>query len=76
MAKKHVMGLHTKPERERAYELAKRAYDTSIKRGMPLYGLGYLEAVLDLVKDEAPDDVELVGYLTQLWEDLSVRQFA
>jgi hypothetical protein len=73
---RHVMGLHTKSERERAYALAKRAYDTSVKRGLLLYGLGYIEAIMDLVRDEAPDDQELLGYLGQMYEDLTIRSQA
>ncbi len=74
MAKRrHIMGLHTKSEREQAYGLAKRAYDTAIKRGHLAYGLGYIEAISDLLRQEAPEDHELLNLLMDMYGDLSMR---
>lgn len=75
-AKRHVMGLHTREERNKAYGMAKQEYELAIKGGGPLnrvYGLGYLQAILDLAEKEAPDERELYNLTFDLWDDLNSR---
>jgi hypothetical protein len=75
MAKKHVLGLHTKEERQNAYRKVKAVYDEAVRSGGPLryaYGIGYIEAVLQLGKEEA-EDSEFMRVLGELLDDLDSR---
>jgi hypothetical protein len=66
MAAKHVLGLHTKEERQKAYGMLQRVYQKALRTdSIPEYNyaLGYIEAIGDLVSAEAPDDKELLGLI-------------
>lgn len=77
MATKHVLGLHTKEERQHAYALAQRAYQKAMRAmqkgpGVPEfnYALGYIEAIGDLLTAEHPEDTELLGLLGHMQHEL------
>lgn len=74
MAKgRHVLGLHTKDERQYAYKLAWRAYQKALRvRSAPEYNyaLGYIQAIGDLLVVEAPEDKELLGAIGDMQNDL------
>lgn len=66
MAVKHFLGLDTKEERQKAYSLARQAYQKALRTDSQPeynYALGYIEAIGDLVSAEAPDDKELLGLI-------------
>lgn len=74
MAGKHVLGLHTKDERNTAYTLARHEYNKAVNDpGRIDYASGYIQAILDLLQQEAPNESELVGVLFEMEEDLARR---
>lgn len=77
MASKHVLGLHTKEERQHAYTLARRAYQKAMRAmqrgsGVPEfnYAIGYIEAIGDLLAAEHPEDNELLGLIGDMQREL------
>jgi len=73
-ASKHVLGLHTKEERKHAYTLVSHIYQLAMlkeaSRHDVYYALGYVDAVLDLMKAEASGDEELVDILVGMRDAL------
>jgi hypothetical protein len=73
-ARGHILGLHTKDERQHAYGLVSHMYRFAMLKEASAhdvhYSLGYVEAVLDLLKKEAPDDEELVGRIVDMRDAL------
>jgi len=69
-ASKHVLGLHTKEERKHAYTLVSHIYQFAMLRHDVYYALGYVDAVLDLMKAEASGDEELVDILVGMRDAL------
>lgn len=74
MAAKHGLGLHTQDERKKAYAMARKIYQHAL-RGSAVdraYATGYVEAILDLFREEAPDP-EFVTILVQMRDDLVLK---
>lgn len=75
MAKnKHILGLHTKEERQHAYTLVNQVYQRALKDlaeapHTPSYALGYVAAVADLLRAEGEDE-ELMNILDGMRDDL------
>jgi len=70
---RHVLGLHTKQERQKAYGMAKKRYEYAMKNKSEnniAYALGYIDAIIELAKDEYPDDKDFITYLEELAMEL------
>jgi len=79
MAAKHVLGLHTQEERKKAYAMARKIYQHALlaferhgKTDDLAYATGYVEAILDLFREEAPDP-EFMTILVQMRDDLVLK---
>jgi len=74
MAVKHVLGLHTQEERKKAYAMARKIYQRALHGGATdlAYATGYVEAILDLFREEAPDP-EFITILVQNAGRFSVK---
>lgn len=71
--KKHALGLHTTKERQDAVRRAHQAASFAVKEDRVDWGIGYVQAMIDLAELEAPDDTEFLHQLRALQSDLALR---